>query len=139
VREEWRIGDDVIVGIGAEPGCFVRCARRRNIGGDAFEALGFAVGRRVLTCESGQAGIDLDAGNFRVRNTGQETKGGSACPASGFKHMIPRLRRACGGKEYSVQAGSEPRTGLAHMDAAIQKSVTRKVEMTGHAQAGILK
>jgi hypothetical protein len=86
-----------------------------------------------------QTGIDLHAGNFRVRNTGQETKRSGACPASGFKHMIPRLRRARGGKEYSVQAGSEPRPGLAQVHAPIQKSVTRKVEMTGHAEAGILK
>ena len=105
----------------------------------AFEALGQAVDRRVLICESSQAGIDLHAGNFRVRNTGQQTKRSGACPTTSFKHMIPRLRRACGGKEYGVQTGSEPSPGLAQVHAAIQKSVTRKAEMTGHAEAGILK
>jgi len=59
VREVRRIGDDVIVGIGPKAGGMKLRPRSGNIGGDAFEALGFAIRRRVLACESSQAGMDL--------------------------------------------------------------------------------
>ena len=129
----------MVVGIGPKPGRVKLGPACGNVGVDAFEAFGLAVRRRVVTRENGEAGIDLHPGDFRVRYARQKTKGSGACPAPGFKHMIPRLRGARGGKKDSVQSRPEPLLRLAQAHAAAQKSITGKVEMTGQAVAGILK
>ncbi len=53
--------------------------------------------------------------------------------------MVTGFGRARCGEKNRVQSGPEPLLGLAQAHAALQKSVTRKVEMTGHGLAGILE
>ena len=138
LREERRVGNHMIVGVARSPAASSSRPGSGNIRTDDFEASGHAIRLRVLASERRQGGIDLDAGDFRSGTRARRQREAAPAPQPASSTWSP----ACAAQEAARKTASNPERNPSRgwrTDAAIQKSIARKVEMTGHAKAEILR